>query len=136
MNELQKLLKKTTINFPGAFNFEDARKILRYVEKELGENVRVDGNFSGHLGINQGESCYVSEVRGLMVYPEGKQIGLSGFSLIRSGENSRGYFSGLKFEPPVGCDLDEINPVELNLYDRVRSIIEEGFAESENLIFF
>jgi|TARA_Y100000296_G_C5085276_1_gene212074 hypothetical protein len=134
MEKLQELSERATINFPKDVNFEEIERILGYVTEQLGENSRISGNFSGHLRIDQGGEgggSYVSKVRGLMVCPE---EGSSGFSLVRSKRNLLGYFSGLRFEPSVGYGLDEINPVELKLYDRVRKSIGDYFSEPQKIV--
>ena len=131
MSDLQEVLEKTNIEFPRDVDFEEVKEILGYIVDTIKRNSRVNTTFSGHLGISQEErECYVSEVSGLISYLKGEQMGLSGFSLVRSERNLFRNFSGLRFEPPVGYDLDEIDKTELRLYDLTRDCLREYFDNS------
>ena len=133
MDDLQKLLKATTVEFNGNIDFEGVRLLLKDINKQLGKKLRISClSFSGFFEAHQeglGEP-YVDKIRGSMSYIEGEEIGVSVFHLIRSERDEvLGHFSGLRFEPTVGYRLDEIDPTERELYAQVKVAVDNIFLK-------
>jgi hypothetical protein len=126
MTGLQELTKRTTITFPGSIDARAVLELFKHISKELGNNARLYGNFSGFFNFSCGSSDerYVSEMSGNIVQ---RGITAVNFSLLRDENNILGGFSDLRFNTPPGYDLEEVNPRELELYDEVRYYLDNFF---------
>lgn len=121
----------TTIEFPRDVSDEESVELFGYIVNQLGEHSRINANFSGHINAQHGKregEKYVSQVGGLVSHLSEGQMVVAGFSLIRSERDLIGKFSGLRFEPPVGYELDEVDLLERGLYDKVREISKGYFG--------
>ena len=134
MDDYQKLLERTTINFPRSVDKEEAIKALEYISRNIG-HCAISYNFSG-LGnirdnLTEGDAVsedYLIEIRGNIFSLEAPAIGA--FSFIRDNKNILGMFSGMKFETTPGYELEEIPESEIKLYDLVRKRLEDFFRTS------
>ena len=127
----QDLVERATINFPRSIDFKEVKKVLRHLRDNIGKDLRINAGFKGYLYIGkEREESYVSEVSGLMTCLMEDGYVITSFSFLRDKINLSGNFSGLRFEPPVGYDLDEVDRTELRLYGLTRESLKEYFDNS------
>lgn len=139
MDDLDKLLERTTIEFPFPINAEEIENtLLEYLRKEfpcdINYSIQVRGNKrQGGNGYPTSER-YASEFT-VTINRKAPDFVSSSFRLLSPASYTLNFFRALRFDTP-GCDsIEEFaggmasGEAQLRLMDSVREKVEEYFSQ-------
>lgn len=115
------LEQRTTIGFPRDVTSSEAQKLFKHlcgnlncIAKYAEETIVSIAN--GHTGE---EERYTGKIAGSIIEFEPPLVSVD-FSLYRNPGQWKESFDGIKFHTPPGYEIEEINPEELDLMDKIR----------------
>jgi len=142
MGNLQKLLKKSKIVFPKSLGESQVENLFEYLTKNfinVSYNKEIKGYMKnmGPMGTNKLEPViskekYCSNISGGMTDFSGENYASTNFncSLEEVTETSNRRFDKLNFSTIPGYTLEEHNKKEVQLWDKVRDLIQKYFSET------
>ena len=129
MGDLEKLIDRSTINFPNLLNENQVEEFFEYLAKNS-IKVKYNSTFSGIMMLNDSGELYQNknclEISGTM-----REINSGGNSSFECptkimGKNT---FEGIRFQTTPGYDLEDHNLRDVKLWAKVRGLTQEYFSK-------
>ena len=128
---LEKVIEKTTIEFPGPLTLKQAKDLLKYISKKLPANVHYkEGQFGTFIAQDTEvlEDEGTAEITGAIIRL-GDIIGSDAFQFEPSREDTS-KLEKIRFSTIPGYDeLTDYTPGVRQLWDEVRVLVEQYFSE-------
>jgi len=128
--DIEDLVKRATINFPGPLNLGQTEDLLEYIAREMPGKVylqeEVHKTFSfepkvGNLVKDQG-TIGISAT----IINSCNPVSFDSCESVNYDRDS-GFISGLRFFMVPGFDIPDYRPERMTLWDKVRDLVEDYF---------